>query len=228
MKKTLSIFALLLTGFICSAQNYKAIPDSLICYLGEYAEGRITFVNGESGNGVLNICTLDQAVRFIENGKIMALGNNDQVSKVTIGPSLFVKNRENYVQILKVIDGIGLGITKNLYLMQKPAEGAFGGHDETTSVTKYGSLGITAGEFNRSINKEDNSEYYNITEPIHHPYDYKEHLFLYKNGKFTPVSRKAFEKLFSAKKDVVASYVEEHQVRFYMTEDVIGLFSAME
>lgn len=192
--------AILAAGILSQAQNFKAIPDSLIYYLDEYAEGRITFANGQFGDGLLNICTLDQAIRFKEKGQIQALSNNSDAEKVSIGGSLFIRNKETFVQNLDVADGVGLGVTKTVLLLPEANEGAFGGHDETTSTTKYGSLGVSAGDYNRSINSSVNSQYFDLSQPIRHNYDYKEKFFLYKNNRFTPISRKALEKAFPDKK----------------------------
>lgn len=191
------------------------LPDSVKYYVPEFTSGRIVYTDGGFSSGKLNICTVDQSVRFIDdNGELKSLSNVSQVDRVTIGPYLFLKNGNEFAAVVVFVDDVSLVVTKKFVFERDKKKGAFGATSETTNISSVSSASSERGQV------------YEFSSDVEYRIDTKP--FLYKKKRFYPVTKKNLVKCFPDKKEQVEAYLDSHQVSFNSVEDLEELFSAIK
>lgn len=189
-------------------------PDSVKYYLAEFAPGRIVYKNGEYSTGKLNISTVDQTVRFIsEDGEALALNDNDQVDRVTVGPYLFLRNGKEFAALVDMAGEVSLCMTRKVVFQRDVKKGAFGLTSETTNISSVSSasgVGVM-----HAFNTEA-------------PFTVEEVPWIYRKGVFYPASKKAFQRAFPDRKEALQAYIAENKVDFNDFEDVQALFAALK
>lgn len=218
MKRIITaIFALAIT-VAASAQPSKAIPDSLIYLLPEYAQGTVIYNTGEHGQGMLNICAIDHVIRFINGSQIMYLENDDIATRVSIAGHTFVKNKDKYYELMELVDDMSYAELREVVILPDVAEGAFGGKDITSSAKKYDTFTWSTG-VTKTV--------YDLSYPIEARYDYKVRPFLYKKNRFYPASLKNLEKLLPDRKADIEAFVNAHGTNWAVAEDVHALIMSL-
>ena len=230
MKKIFSIAAsMLLLSSVCFAQTEitakvitgDELPDSLKYAVSEFKPGRIIFKNGAYSNGVFNIATLDQVVRYIdENGQVLALNNNADVDRVTIGRNIFIHISSGYMGVSSDFDDIYLGAVKNVSLLSGVKTGAYGMESQTTNIKQLSSI------YSDSSNGAPQT--YDLTQTIKTPFRYTVIPFLYKKGAAYPATINRFKKFFPAQKAFIEDFCYEHKTDFENFNDVYDLFEALK
>lgn len=194
------------------SEDLKAkMLDSVKYYLPEFKSGAIAFKNGDISRGVLNVSTVSQKVMFIDTeGAVLELANDKDVKLMSVGRITFIKHKEQYVQVIKSIQGLDLGVTKKVSFLEPEKQGAYGTASVTAAVSTYSSY-QTEG---RAFDLEKN---------ITTPFIYKEYLTLHRNGKFYHPDKKTFLKLYANKKTEIEKYVSENKIDFDSSADLIAL-----
>lgn len=204
MKKSLLIIASLL-GFslISSAQKglgntLNAIPDSLIYALPEYSRGSVSFPNGKSATGILNICNIDQKLYFKDNnGSILEVDGSDEVKYASIGGRIFFRYAGMFVRVPNRNEGC-LAVGKQLTIHTDAKAGAYGMISETSNIKTVNNIYDAAGKID-------------LSHSITYPYSYKEIPFLYIDGKLLPVTKKNLLKAFPDKVQTVEEFVKRNR-----------------
>lgn len=194
------------------SEDLKAkMLDSVKYYLPEFKSGAIAFKNGDISRGVLNVSTVSQKVMFIDTeGAVLELANDKDVKLMSVGRITFIKHKEQYVQVIKSIQGLDLGVTKKVSFLEPEKQGAYGTASVTAAVSTYSSY-QTEG---RAFDLEKN---------ITTPFIYKEYLTLHRNGKFYHPDKKTFLKLYADKKAEIERYVSESKMDFDSSADLMAL-----
>ena len=225
MKKIITIALMLFMGssafsqtisFTSPDEHSQKVLDSVKYILPEFKAGIVIFNNGQQSNGALNINTIDQKVHFIDpNGKILVLGNNNEVDRVFIKGRTFLNSRSGYVEIYETAGEIFMGENRKVGFITEDKVGAFGSKSQTTAIQSVNSVQATGG-FMVDFEKQKNS-----------PFNYKKTPYLCKKGVLQSVSKKAFLKCFPDKKEIIEQYVAEHNPDFGKVEDVREMFKAI-
>lgn len=193
----------------------RQFPDSLIYVMPEFMPGRVVYKNGQYSNGIFNIATIDQTLRFrTDGGETLALKDNRDVDRVTIGKSLFLHLNNEYAQVVGVSDDVILCVTKKLVFKKDAKKGAFGMTSETTSIS---SVSNYTEELGSTYNLSSQAEHRMVQAPI-----------LVKKNRQYPFNRKSLEKLFPDKKAALADYLAANSVNFDNPADATALFSALK
>ncbi len=194
------------------SEDLKAhMLDSVKYYLPEFKSGAVAFKNGEISRGVLNVSTVSQKVMFIDpGGSVLELANDKDVKLMSVGHVTFLKRKEQYVQILKSIQGLDLGVTKKVSFLEPEKQGAYGTASVTAAVSTYSSY-------------QTDGRAFDLEKNITTPFIYKEYLTLHRNGKFYVPEKKAFLKLFADKKAEIEKYVAENKTDFDSAADLMSL-----
>ena len=193
----------------------RQFPDSLIYVMPEFMPGRVVYKNGQYSNGIFNIATIDQTLRFrTDGGETLALKDNRDVDRVTIGKSLFLHLNNEYAQVVGVSDDVILCVTKKLVFKKDAKKGAFGMTSETTSIS---SVSNYTEELGSTYNLSSQAEHRMVQAPI-----------LVKKSRQYPFNRKSLEKLFPDKKAALADYLAANSVNFDNPADATALFSALK
>lgn len=211
-----SLSAQVVAGIQTKQQMQDEMPDSIKFVLPEFGTGRITYKDGKFSNGRLNICNIDQCVRFVDtDGSIKAVNNNDEIDRVRIGSHVFIKYGNSYVGLDDYIDDVYLGVKKDVTLLNDKHTGAFGMKSETTNIKEYSS--VTSGGVT-----------YDLSQKVVGEYKYKEQPLLVKGNTVYSVTKKRLEKLLPSKKDAIGKYIEANNPDLEKVADVRALFQAIK
>lgn len=204
MKKILLLAASLLgLSLAASAQKglektLNTIPDSLIYALPEYTRGSVSFQNGRSASGVLNICNIDQKLYFKDkNGTVLEVDGSDEVRYASIGGKAFFRYAGMFVMVPDT-DANCLALGKQLTIFTDAKTGAYGMISETSNISTVNNIYDTAGKIDLSKN-------------INYPYKYKEIPYLFVGGKLMPVTKKNLLKAYPDCKEAVETFVKENR-----------------
>lgn len=191
------------------------LPDSVKYYVPEFTAGRIVYTDGGFSSGKLNISTVDQSVRFIDDkGEVMSLSNLAQVDRVNIGPYLFLKNGNEFAAVVTYAEDVSLVLTRKFVFERDKKKGAFGATSETTNISSVSSAAAERGqvfEFSSDV------QYRIDTTP-----------YLYKKARFYPVTKKNLLKCFPNQKEQVEAYLEAHPTSFQRVEELEGFFATLK
>ena len=70
----------------------RALPKDIAYLLPEFSDGVVDFTDGTSSPGRINICNLDNSVRFINTaGDTLLLSGADRVSRVIVNGTVYAK-----------------------------------------------------------------------------------------------------------------------------------------
>lgn len=224
MRKLVSIVSLMFICCFAGAQNIsfsspnaesQKLLDSIKYVLPEFASGMVLFSNGQQSHGALNINTIDQRVHFIDSkGAVLALTDNDKVSKVFIKGRTFMKNRNGYIEILESTDDVVMGVYRSVSFLSEDKEGAFGSKSQTSSIQTVNA--VQSDGYMIDFEKNRNS-----------PYIYKQVPYVCRKGLFYPVSKKVLYKCFPNKKEAIDKYIDENKVNMGNVAEVREMFKAI-
>lgn len=224
MKK---IFALLICTLVISplfAQQgkiteYKAgddiskyLPDSLYYIFPSFTPGTVIMKGGGSSFSVINICTLDQTLRFIDNnGDTLRVIDDNAIESIISNHRLFKRWGNKYIEVLNASSKITLGIERHLNIKQEEKEGAYGFQDAAASSTK-----LSATQTTRFVYFEKKGT---------RPYSFVTNIYFVENGKkFRTASKKNFIKYFPDQKDFILDYLDKNDFDFFSFDQVKELF----
>lgn len=225
MKKIIFLAAALFACMAAQAQSYyfaepteesQKMLDSVKYVVPEFVNGTIFFDNGEQYIGPINIFTLTQKIHFKnENGEVMELTNNLDVSSVFIKGRTFLNSRYGYLEVLEAVGEVFMGEIKNINIISEAKEGAMGSKSQTTSIQSIDFM------------ERPNGTWMDFTEGKKIPYSYKKIPYVYKKGNFQKASKKFFIKNFPDKKGFIEDYLQNNKVDFENVQDVRKLFKAV-
>ncbi len=177
-----------------------------------YINGRIKLKDGTLYYGDLNINTLGQSLRVIsDTGDTISIKTEREVDAVSAGNNYFIKLNNVYIQIINTAGDLFLGMERSLKIGQEKIEGAYGGTNDVSSISKLSTV-----EVDNKIEK--------IVGSSTLKYDYYERLYFVKNGKIIPITKKNFVKFFPGQKNMIEKYVADNNIKFNHNESVIKLF----
>ena len=200
MNKALSFIwfacVLLLLPWAAAAQNpeHGNIPDDVYYLMPSFGEGTVYFRGQPPAQGQLNICALDNTLRFIgPDGKELAATNPENISRVQIDTVIFFYNREVFYRQYPVSWDMGVALRRNVRIMTDAKPAAYGGTSMTSSVREYSTV-YTDGTS------------YKIEGRTDYPYDVQERVYIYKGDSVYPITKKNLKKLCPEKKEEIEAW----------------------
>lgn len=192
MKRLFISTLFVLAGLTAEAQ--ENIPlDSLRFVLPEFCQGTVRFADNQLRGGMLNISPIDQAVYSLSDGKdTLYVAEHPEITSVSVAGKFFVGWSGRLVEVIASDDDKGVGILRTTTKINNVKTGAYGGVSSTSSSRSY-SIDAISGSYSSLI----------IDDPRN--YVYSKTTYLLNKGKFIPVSKKSFEKLFPGQKDYIES-----------------------
>ncbi len=225
MKKLLSLALMIFMGTAAFSQTVsftspnaesQKMLDSVKYVLPEFAAGMVLFSNGQQSNGAINISTIDQKVHFIDsNGDILAVTNNDDVTRAFVKGRAFANSRYGYIEIYETTGDVFIGEARRVSFVSEDKVGAFGSKSQTTAIQTIGSVQTTGG-YMVDFEKQKNS-----------PYIYKKTPYLCRKGLFLTVTKKTLQKCFPDKKEFIEQYMNEHKPNLNNVEEAREMFRAI-
>ena len=189
----------LITAFIPQAraqeeEKIQGIPKSIYYLVPSFSDGTI-YIRGQSPvYGKINICALDNTLRFIDkNGTELEAGKDVDIVKVRIDTVIFIRYQDAFYRVHPLSQEMGIASRRDLRILNDAKEGAYGMVSQTTSTQQVGTVYSEGATHVLNASKD-------------RPYSVSELLYIYKDGIIYQLSRKSLKKLFPAKKEEIDAF----------------------
>ena len=154
----------------------------------KFTQGTIFFRGQIPAQGKLNICAVDNSLRFIDNnGQELSATNAENIVKVRIDTVSFLRYDGAFYRLHPICTDMGVAVRRNVRILRDAKEAAYGGMSQTSATKSYSTL-YTDGAV------------YNLGEDKKYPWVSSDELYVYKGETLMPLSKRALRKLFPAKK----------------------------
>jgi hypothetical protein len=201
MKKHLIPAVCLLLGALTGApaQAQQRIPDEVFYLMPTFGEGMI-YIRGQGpAQGKLNICAVDNSLRYIDDdGTELAAANADNILQVRIDTVTFIRYQNAFVRLHPVTGDTGIAVKREVRILKDTKVGAYGASSRTSSIKEYNTL-YTEGV---AIELNKNREY---------PYSVSETVFVYKGTDVLVPTRNNLRKLFPEKREEVDAWFKANR-----------------
>ena len=190
--KTLFIILSLLAGM--QDQGRHGIPEDVYYLMPEFGQGTIYFTGQAPAQGQLNICALDNSLRFMDkSGKELSATNPENIIMVRIDTVTFIRAHDAFYRVHPVSANMGVAVLKEVKITSKAKTGAYGTTSQTSSTRQYNTIYADGA-------------IYNLDEDREVPYEVSELLFIYKGQDVYPLNKKNLRKFFPEKKEAIDAY----------------------
>ena len=199
MKKIVLILALALAGAGAFGQEAQGdIPADVFYLLPEFRPGMVYFSNQGPAQGELNICAVDQTLRFMDNGQELS-SNADNINRVVVDDIVFVRIDGAFYRLYPINDELTVAYRRDVEILRDVKTGAYGIQSRTSSIREVGSL-------------QSDGMMYTLQSSKSSPYNVSETCFLYQAGDVTPITKRSLRKRFPARKDDLDAWLKSHSV----------------
>ena len=194
MKRSIVIAVLLALCFNAAAQS---IPDSVYYLQPAFGQGMVYFFGQSPAQGKLNICALDNTLRFIDNNGVeLEASNPKDIMRVVIDGVSYLHSDGVFYRMYPVTLEYGIALERTVTILRDVKTGAFGTTSQTSSIREYGTFyadGVA----------------YNIGEDKVSPYTVSETLFLYRGSSVYPFNKRQLKRLFPERKSDIDAWFKE-------------------
>ena len=196
MKRILLLLSLF-AGLSSFGQEARGdMPADVFYLLPEFRHGMVYFSGQGPGQGELNICAVDQTLRFMDKGQELSSAA-DNILRVVIDTVVFVHVDGAFYRLYPVSDEVTLAYRRDVEILRDVKTGAYGIQSRTSSIREVGSL-------------QSDGMMYTLQSSKSYPYNVKESCYLYVAGNVTPVNKRTIRKLFPARKDDLDVWLKNH------------------
>ncbi|GEO07522.1 hypothetical protein [Segetibacter aerophilus] len=189
-------------------------PDVLFLYK-QFKPGRILLKDNVAYNAQLNYNLFNGEIMFASpSGDTLALNTEQMlnIKRVSIDSDSYVYNK-GYLQIIKENAFGSLGRKQQYYVVSREKIGGYDLASPASSIDSYTSFSDRANSRHDLVVRENISLVLKTEFFIGDPYN----LFL-------PINKKNLEKIFFKKRDLLDSYLKEHEVDFKNEKQLTALF----
>ena len=198
MKRTV-LSLLLFAGLSAFGQEAQGdIPADIFYLLPEFRQGMVYFSNQGPAQGELNICAVDQTLRFMDNGQELSSGA-DTINRVIIDDIIFVRIDGAFYRLYPITDELTLALRRNVEILRDVKTGAYGTQSRTSSIREVGSL-------------QADGMMYTLQSSKSYPYNMTETCFLYQADGVSPINRRNLRKRFPDRKDDIDAWLKSHSL----------------
>ena len=213
MKKIFIILLVLSASFALQAQHRGKgdIPEDVYYLMPSFAKGTIIFRGQMPAEGKLNICAVDNSLRYIDsNGEEMSATNADNIVKVRIDTVTFMRRDGIYYRMYPVAVDMGVALRRKVRIIRDAKRSGYDGESHTSAIQSYGTLYA-------------NGTMYDLMEDKKYPWESSEELYVYKGETLLPLSKHAFRKLFPSKKAEIDAWFKAGNTLPKAAEEVMPL-----
>lgn len=218
MYKRIALILLLALGtWALQAQSSapKWMPDSVYYLMPRFGEGYV-FLRGQMpAQGKMNICALDNTLRYLDNNGEELSSGEAQILKVVIGKVSFLRYQDVFYRQYPVKADVGVALRRKVLVIRDKKEAAYGGTSQTSSTKEYNTLyadGVT----------------YFLNDGKEYPFDVSETICLYKGDVVYPLTKKSLRKIFPSRKaDIDTWFQDGHSLprTVEQTQEMLALWA---
>lgn len=200
MKRILqTILALAMTAATLAQEpGTRRIPDEVFYLMPSFGQGMVYLRGQGPAQGELNICAVDNTLRYIDGGTELAAASQDNILKVQIDTVTFIRHQGAFVRLYPVSGDAGIAVRREVRILKGARQGAYGSTSQTSSIKEYGTLYTEGAAV--ELNKERGN-----------PYSVSETFFIYKGDTVLLPTRNNLRKLFPERKDEVDAWFKSNR-----------------
>ena len=199
MKKIVLLLALLLSGGAAFGQEAQGdIPADVFYLLPEFRQGMVYFSDQGPAQGDLNICAVDQTLRFMDKGQELA-SDADNINRVLVDDIVFVRIDGAFYRLYPITDDLTLAFRRDVEILRDVKTGAYGTTSRTSSIRDVGSL-------------QADGMMYTLKSSKSYPYNVSESCFLFQAGDVTPITKRSLRKRFPDRKNDLDAWLKSHSL----------------
>ena len=195
MKKIVLALALFagLSAFGQEAQGN--IPADVFYLLPEFGQGMVYFSDQGPAQGKMNICAVDQTLRFLDSNGQELSSNADNINRVVIGDVVFIRVDGAYYRLCPISDDLTVAYRRDVEILRDVRKGAYGGESRTSAIREVGSL-------------QADGMMYTLQRAANYPYNVTESCYLFQAGDVTPINKRSLRKAFPDRKDDLDAWLK--------------------
>ena len=197
MKKIVLLLVLLLAGGGVFGQEAQGdIPADVFYLLPEFRQGMVYFSDQGPAQGELNICAVDQTLRFMDKGQELS-SKADNINRVVVDDIVFVRIDGVFYRLYPITDDLTVAYRRDVEILRDVKTGAYGIQSRTSAIREVGSL-------------QSDGMMYTLQSSKSYPYNVSESFFLFQAGDVTPINKRSLRKRFPARKDELDAWLKSH------------------
>ena len=174
--------------------HFGRIPDEVYYLMPQFGNGTVYLRGQRPVDGRLNICAVDNTLRFIgPDGNELTATQDGDIVKVRIDSVMFLRDQKIFYRMVPFNQEMGVAVQRDVRIFQDAKEGAYGSVSQTSSIQEYGVLYADGVVHDLNRQKE-------------YPYKVSEICCIYKENQVFPLTKKNLRKLFPARKDEIDAF----------------------
>ena len=198
MKKIVLLLALF-AGFSAFCQETRGnIPADVFYLLPEFGHGMVYFSDQGPAQGQMNICAVDQTLRFMDNDGKELSSNADNITRVVIGDVVFVRVDGAYYRLYPITDDLTVAYRRDVEIIRDVKKGAYGTESRTSSIRNVGTF-------------QADGMMYTLQQATDYPYHVTESCSLYQAGSVVPFNKRNLRKQFPERKDDIDAWLKANR-----------------
>lgn len=191
----------------------SVLPPDVAYFMPDFEEASIYFTDGTVSSGKVNICLVDNTIRFIApSGDTLLMSQGDRVLRILAADTLILKAEGCFARQIAVFGPYSLSERRQLELNTQKQE-QMGG---------YGTLPPTSTALSASMMSLDPSRKFETAADI--SYRLEKDFVLTDGTDVFKARAAAFYRIFPDMKQDIRKFIREHSIDMSSREDLLGLF----
>lgn len=200
MMKRIATLLALFVGISAFGQEAQGnIPSEVFYMLPEFGQGMVYFSDQGPAQGKMNICTVDQTLRFLDKDGQELASKADNITKVVIDTVVFVRVDGAFYRLYPVSDDLSLAFRRDVEILRDVRKGAYGTESRTSSIREVGNL-------------QTDGVMYTLQRAANYPYNVSESCFLFHSGDVSPINKRTLRKRFPDRKDELDAWLKSNSL----------------
>ena len=181
------------------AQDGEGLTKEVFYLMPDMASGSVYFNDKAPAHGDLNICAVDNTVRFLDkDGQELAVEIDESMTRVVIDGVIFVPFEGVFLRLYPFGEDAGVAVRRNVLVLSDSKVASYGMESQTTAVTSI-------------VGFSSDGKIYSLEEGIKVPYRMTETAYVYRNGNILSLSKRNLQRCFPEAKDKIEAYFSEHK-----------------
>ena len=187
------------------------LPSEVAYFIPEFTHAYIFYTNGTKFEADLNICLVDNSVRYInEKGDTLLMANASTVNKILAGDAIYQQLNDAFVHQLAVYGQTSLS-EKKIFTFKEPE-------------ISIGFSNLAPTSTARAYNPEDHDVAKGYGKDMEIDYRLETVYVLTHKNKTYSCKQSSFIKFFPEKKQQIKDFVKENKIDFTNKDHVLSLF----
>ena len=167
----------------------KGVPADVYYMMPSFGDGMIYFRGQGPAQGKLNICAVDNTVRFMDKNTELAMEDDESMLEVVFHDVAFLHRDGTFYRLYPVSDEAFVAVKRDVLIMNDTKMGSYGMESNTTAIQTI--EGVGASIAGRTLNLSDMKEI---------PYRMTETAALYRKGAIISLNKRNLAKCFPDQK----------------------------